>query len=321
MEKLPFQELAEKIQQHFSDQTYAEGLSLASEKLPNYPEEFATINYWRICLATRLNKFEVANKILESTLASGIWYSEVILRQSPSLAAIQGQAEFERLAVISQQLREADGADMPLLVARPQEACKPGDPGCPAIFFLHGNMDTAHNNLKEWAHLSARGWMVVIPQSSQGMWTGSYMWSDYNTSQKEIQHHYSNINQQYSLDTDKFLVGGFSMGAEMALALALQGDLPAKGFILLGPGGPMMNEVKEWQPLIDRNRSKGLRGVIWMGEADETIPRDNVRKLVKMLNAAGIDTHLETFPGLAHAYPPAFEQVADRAIQFIFPEQ
>jgi predicted esterase len=98
----------------------------------------------------------------------------------------------------------------------------------------------------------------------------------------------------------------------------LKGGFPAKGFILLGPGGPLLNEVKEWQPMIDRSRAKGLRGVIWMGAADETIPRDNVQKLADMLNTAGIPTLLETFPALGHAYPPDFEAVAGRAINFIF---
>jgi hypothetical protein len=212
MDKISFQELAEKIQQHFTDQSYAAGLSLASEKLTDYPEEYATINYWRICLAARLDNFAVANKILESTLASGIWYSDVLLRQSPSLASIQGQEDFEKLADISQKLREADGTDMPLLVARPQAACKPGEDECPVLFFLHANMDTAQNNLKQWAHLSAKGWLVIVPQSSQGMWTDSYMWADYPTTRKEIKHHYTNITNQYSLDANKLLLGGFSMG-------------------------------------------------------------------------------------------------------------
>lgn len=320
MAKPSFQELAEKIYQHFTEQTYAEGLSLVTEKLPEYPEEFAHLNYLRICLAARLDNTAVANKILESTLASGIWYSDVLLRQSPSLAGLQGQEEFERLAEISTKLRQADGADLPLLVARPEDACKPGDAGCPALFFLHSNLDTAQNNFRQWAYLSATGWLVITPQSSQGMWTGAYMWADYPTTWKEVEHHYTNVSNQYSLDTSKLVIGGFSMGAEMALMMALKGDFPAKGFILLGPGGPLMNEIDAWRPLIDRNRAKGLRGVIWMGEADETIPRENVRKLAEILNTAGIPTQLETFPHLAHAYPPEFEQVADRAMQFIFPE-
>ena len=42
-------------------------------------------------------------------VASGIWFADFLLRQSPSLAAIQGDAEFERLNQISAQMRAADG--------------------------------------------------------------------------------------------------------------------------------------------------------------------------------------------------------------------
>ena len=45
-----------------------------------------------------------------------------------------------------------------------------------------------------------------------------------------------------------------------------------------------------------------------------------MRKLADMLNVAGIKTRLETFPGLGHDYPPDFEQVAERALAFIFPQ-
>ena len=167
MSEITFEELTEKIQQHFADESYSEGLSLASTHLVNFPDQFALINYWRVCLAARLDEKALANKILESTLASGLWYSEVLLRQSPSLQSMQGDEDYERLVGISTQLREADGLEMPLLVARPEDACGPGDDGCPTLIFLHSNMGSAQNSLKHLGYLSSQGWIVATPQSSQ----------------------------------------------------------------------------------------------------------------------------------------------------------
>jgi predicted esterase len=323
MEKLTFPELTEKIQQHFAVETYQEGLTLASEQLPNFPEEYALINYWRICLAARLEQFEIAAKILESTLASGIWYSDVLLRESPSLAGIQGQGEFERLAEIAGKLRAADGSDVPLLLARPEDACQPGDAGCPLLVFLHANSDTAQNNLQHWAHLSAQGWLAAIPQSSWGMWTGAYGWTGYEATRGEILDHYESLKRQYSVDASRMILGGFSMGGAMALSMVLNGDLPAQGFILLGPAGGMIDEIDEikdedWWAQLGGGWTRSLRGVVLMGEADDTIPQDKIRKLVRMLNDAGIPTRLQTFPGLRHDYPPDFETVAAQALGFIF---
>jgi hypothetical protein len=177
MAELSFPELAEQIQKHFAEGTYSEGLSLASEKITAFPEEYPTINYWRICLAARLEQFDLANKFLETTLASGIWFADFLLRQSPSLENIQGNGEFERLVEISGQMREADGESVPLLVARPENACGPGDAGCPGLIFLHSNLDTAQRNLKQWAHLCAQDWLVAVPQSEQALWAGAYTWT------------------------------------------------------------------------------------------------------------------------------------------------
>ena len=317
MPEMIFPELAEQIQQHFEAQTYAEGLTLASEKIKDFPEEYPTINYWRICLAARLGQFDLANKFLETTLASGIWFADFLLRQSPSLEAIQGNGEFEKLVEISSQMRAVDGAEVPLLVTRPEDACGPGDAGCPALIFLHSNMDTAHRNLKQWAFLSANDWLLAMPQSSQALWTGAYNWVDHETTKTEMEDNFRRISSQYSLDEDRLIWGGFSMGAEMALTMVLNEDFPARGFVLLGPGGPKMTDLNDWLPLLDKAAGRDLHGVIWMGEDDLTIPQVNVRTLVKWLNERGIPTDLVTFPGLGHEYPPDFEQVATQALDFI----
>lgn len=323
MSEQDFPTLAEKIQQHFADGTYKEGLTLASEELPRHPKEYTMINYWRMCFAARLNEFDLTNKIFESVLASGIWLSDALLRQSPSLAGIQGNADFEKLADIAEKLREADGAEVPMLISRPENACKPGEAGCPLLFFLHGNMDTSQNNLQHWAHLAAKGWMVAIPQSSWGMWTGAYGWTSYDLTRQECLRNYDNLTEQYSIDDNQLILGGFSMGGSHALEMTLNGELPVRGFILLGPAGGIIEEIDQlersaWWKKLEGGWREDLRGVILVGEDDQTIPQEKIRKLVDMLNAVGISTRLLTFPGLGHAYPPDFENVVEQAFDYIF---
>lgn len=318
MAELSFTELTDKIQSHFAKGTFADGLSLASEYVTVYPEEFALLNYWRICLAARMNEFPTANKILESALASGIWYSELLLRDSPSLAPLQGQEEFERLVGISLQMHASDPATVvPMLVMRPKGACGPEDEGCPAVIFLHANQDTAQKNVPHWQSLADKGWLVAVPQSSAAMWADAYVWMDHDSAAEEVVKHFERINKEYSLDTDRIILAGFSMGAEVALAMALNGVIDVKGFILLGPGGPFMDALEKWEPSIDNTKGKSLRGVIMMGLADETIPQDNIRTLVERLNEAGITCELKTYPDLKHEYPPDFESALQDAIKFI----
>jgi predicted esterase len=107
------------------------------------------------------------------------------------------------------------------------------------------------------------------------------------------------------------------MGAEVALAMVLNGVIDAQGFILLGPGGPFMDDLQQWSPAIEKAKDKGLRGVILMGLADETIPQDNIRALVETLNEGGVACELKTYPGLEHEYPPDFEAALQDAIKYI----
>jgi dipeptidyl aminopeptidase/acylaminoacyl peptidase len=78
-----------------------------------------------------------------------------------------------------------------------------------------------------------------------------------------------------------------------------------------------MDDLAKWTPSIEKAKDKGLRGVIMMGLADETIPQDNIRILVERLNKAGIACELKTYPGLGHEYPPDFESALQDAINFI----
>jgi predicted esterase len=215
-------------------------------------------------------------------------------------------------------MRASDpAAAVPMLVMRPKNACGPEDEGCPAVIFLHANQDTAQKNMPHWQSLADAGWLVAVPQSSTATWADAYVWMDHSSAAAEVIEHLERLKVEYSLDTDKVILAGFSMGAEVALAMALNGVVDAKGFILLGPGGPFMDDLAKWTPSIEKAKDKGLRGVFLMGEADETIPQDNIRILVERLNKVGVACELKTYPDLGHEYPPDFEGVLQDAIKFI----
>lgn len=313
------QQIGAQVQQHFAAQTYQQGLDYTTAALLEHPEDFPLINYWRACFAARLEQPALASQILETSLTAGTWYSDLILRQSPSFASLQGKDEFERVAAICAQMQTVDpAAAMPVLVVRPEAACAADGPGCPLAFFLHGNMDSVQANLPRWSPLALRGWLVGLPQSARAMWAGAYAWADYESAAEEVAGHFASVGRQYNVDPTQILLGGFSMGGEVALGLALSGHIPAQGFVLIGPGGPYMDDLEQWQPLLEQGRSRGLRGLILAGEADETIPLDNIRELVARLNQHGVTTELETIPGLAHEYPADFNDRLEYALKYIF---
>ncbi|MEK6220832.1 MAG: dienelactone hydrolase family protein, partial [Chloroflexota bacterium] len=198
-------------------------------------------------------------------------------------------------------------------------ACGSTDDACPLLFFLHGNTDNAHANLKHWQDLPNQGWVLAMPQSKNVMWAESYYWTDYQTTVSEVDKHYANLTNQYAIEPDKTIIAGFSMGGEMALGLALSGQIPSKGFILLGPGGPFLDDdsFEDWAPFIEKAQGRNLRGVILMGDADNTILHDNIHKMAALLNDNGIITQVKTFPDLKHEYPEDFNAVLKESLAFI----
>src|SRR5207302_398594 len=101
-------------------------------QLPNEAEE---IDYLRLCALARLNQHAHLYQMLEDKLAAGFWYSEYILRASPSFAPLQGDAEFERLVQKNIDRAKTDVRESVLLSVRPRGDAQPYS----SIVALHGN--------------------------------------------------------------------------------------------------------------------------------------------------------------------------------------
>jgi predicted esterase len=167
-----------------------------------------------------------------------------------------------------------------------------------------------------WRLAASVGWLVAVPQSSQALWKGAYVWDDYQTTEKEILQHYENINNQYAVNPDQVILAGHSMGGEIAIRLTLKQTIRASGFVAFGPGGPFIENLEEWQTLLEQNHVEGLKGYIIFGDQDNTIPQKNIQSLGNMLNEAGLDCMMEQVPLAGHDFVPEYAQALLRALEF-----
>ncbi|MBN2503201.1 MAG: dienelactone hydrolase family protein [Anaerolineales bacterium] len=319
MPGITFEELARQLQNHFDQGSYAEGLDQVAQLMDDYPDHQAALKYFQMGLAARLGRTELVNQVLENALKTGIWYSGEFLQHSPWLENMHGEPEFERLVEISVQMAQLDPkSHLPLIAIHAQGQCGAEDDPCPLLLFLHGNDDTAQRNVPHWRSAAEQGWVVVFPQSKQSFWTEGYAWYDHESAAEQIQEHLTKLVRGYNLDPERIVLAGFSMGADVALWLALSGRMKARGFILLGPGGPLVDNPREWDALLGIPANPNLRGAIIMGEADRSIVQENVETLAQRLNDHGIACNLETHPDLAHEYPVDFADSLQKSLDFIF---
>jgi len=318
MDFLTFEDLQARFQELYRHQAYQEALELATENSESFPEYSHLLYYWRISLAARLGDNELAIALLNDVLQTGFWYGEVLLRKSPSLKSLQGDPAFEYLIEMNRLLQEKDPEQKyPLLLLRSQDRCQAGGPACPAMMALHTNAGSARDSVEFWQPVASQGWLVGVPQSSQAMWKGAYVWDNFEIAESEVRKAFESMIEKYAIDRQRVILAGHSMGGETAMRLALEGGIGTLGFISVGPAGPFMDDLDRWLPAIHAGQNLGLRGYLLVGEEDESVKHENVKTLYEMLNQNGVPCELEEIPLAGHDYSPEYESAMLRALEFI----
>ena len=313
-----YNELYNEAIRLYGEQKYDEVYDLLTREGEHFPEEAFTVLYLRSCMAARVGRNDHAIELLREVHDKGLWYGEELMRQSPSWQPLQGLPEFEEMVAIFKESEKEAYVGPLMLVAEPEGGCN-GERPCPAFLTLHGNGQNARRSLEGWNAVTAMGWLQASLQSSQLRSSDSFVWDDQETALQEVAAHYADLAGRYNIDLERVIIAGFSMGGETALRAALAGTIPVKGFVLLGPGGHTIDEPDEWLPLLEEARAAGrsLRGYVFLGEHDEAVIHDALRKLVAVLNEQGVPCQLEDIPGIAHEYPQDFAPRIARALDFI----
>lgn len=311
-----YADLNAQFTQAYDERDFATALDLLTREGPRFPTEASTIFYLRSCMAARLAAPDAAIRILAEAIDRGFWYGQLLLRNSPSWQPLQGIPAFEHLAAIclARQAEAQRGATH--MVAEPQSGIAPGKT-YPLLLALHGNAQNGASALAGWQAITSMGWMLVAIQSSQAEAQDAYVWDDQTIARRDITDQLQEILATYPIDQNHIVLAGFSMGGETALRLALEGALPTRRFLLLGPGGPTIDEPDAWNPLIAAAVHRELRGYILVGEHDAGIPQDAVREIAERLVAQGIPCRLELLPGLRHEYPDDQGAALTRALDFL----
>jgi predicted esterase len=318
MEPTTFDELYSQLQELYHDEEYLAALDLATQAVERFPAQRTVLDYWRLNLSARTGNPAQALSILQAALDSGCWYSELLLRRSPSLKVLQGTPEFEALLARNQAIAEQDQqTHFPLFTLRPQGKCQSGGPPCPLLVGLHTNGGNVQSSLDFWKPAATNGWLVAAPQSSQAIWKDAYVWDDRQVAEAQVKKHFQTLTERYAVDVKRSILAGHSLGGELAILMTLNGSVKARRFLAIGPAGPFMDDLNEWEPLLHENPIRSLQGYIITGELDSTISHTNINNLVAIFNQVGLATRLETIPGAAHEYSPAFDEAILRALNFL----
>ena len=302
---------------------YAEGklrevIAQIDERSDDFPDERLFLAYWQIGMAARLDDAELAFLILDDLIDQGLWFNQVLLKNSPSFESLQENPEYEgrlrEMAVL--QDREITQL-IPLLTLHQEGRCGSERNPCPLLIGLHAGRSLSLKSIPFWQVPATNGWLVGVPQSSQALWSGGYVWDDVQLARDEIDHHIRTLKEKYTVDPRRIILAGHRNGGELAALLPVSGGIDARGFIAIGPTGALMDAPDHWGRIIQGRPPQGLRGVILLGEQDPAPRVAELRRIVDLFNSNGLPCLLETIPGVGGDYIPDYDPAILRAIDFV----
>lgn len=291
---------------------FAVALDLIEQHADRFPEQSARTTFWKMCLLSLCGRADDVISVFRKGLDAGLWWRTDVFND-PDLNAVRDLPGFKRLMAESQEKYE----EMRTQVERDQTVLLPEEPasgGYPLLIALHGRNGNKDSNLAEWETARRKGWLVLLPQSTQPLFPGSYCWDDPAQAIADLLFYQDLISQKYSIDPQRAIIAGFSQGSGMAIQAALSGRIDARGFIGIGT---WWNEPASLVPQTDRE--KRVRGYFITGEKDHTF--DTAKEIQKVLESNDVQFGEESHADLAHEFPPDFEGSFDKAIDFIFKER
>ena len=312
MKQMTFQDLTDELFRIYTQGQYAEALEIVEQQSDRFPEQSARTTFWKMCLLSLSGHADDTISVFRQGLDAGLWWRNDVFNDS-DLNAVRDLPAFQRLMAESQEKYEAARTE----VERDQAVLVPEEPAAGTyslLIALHGRNGNKDSNLREWETARRRGWLVLLTQSTQPLFPGSYCWDDSIQGLADLLFYDEQIRSEYSIDPQRVVLAGFSQGSGMAIHTALSGRIDTRGFISIA------SWWHEPASLVPQTEAvKRVRGYFIAGEKDHTF--DTAKEIQKVLKANNIQFDEETHPDLAHEFPSDFENSFDRAIDFIFKEQ
>jgi predicted esterase len=298
---------SEALFQYYQQGRYADALEAAEKLAIEYPEREGNTSYWRICLHAITGQRELALQVFEEALKRDVWWAEEQLRLDSDLESLQGDPQFERLILLSNEKHKQATAEPELFVYQPS-----GTGPFPLLIALHGRYSSAERDFSSWKSAVDHGWILATPQSSQPSSSLSFVWDDREKAMNEVADHVNSLIKKYAID-NKIVIAGFSQGAARAIELVMSERIKANGFIAVVPGTIDLNELSVWAD------SAKTRGVLISGGRD---PRYGLFQQVKQIfTQKNVPLMFENYPEMSHEFPNDFEAALRNGLDFIMKQE
>ena len=286
-------------------------LDLLTRSEPLFPQQAALTRMLRVELLAKMDRASEAVDLLRDALDRGYRYRGRWLRHE-RFAALTSQPDFNALVERSEAQYERAQADArpDLSLFLPQSG---PDAQVPVLVALHGNNRTMQDTAPSWQSVVRDGWALAVPQSSEIATTpGFFVWNDRDRAAQDLKTHLVSLRARVSLDATRSVLGGFSMGARMAIELGLSGRFLTKRILAFGTWLPDFDTLGV---LLQRSIVQESRVYVVVGRHDASGYEGSMR-LVDQLTMLGGSAQIEIHDG-GHEEPRDMPATLLRALAYL----
>jgi predicted esterase len=307
-----YQEMRAHIGKLYQEQKYREAAEILKKALTQFPDHLNANAFNLALMYVQMGENEKALKALEYGIEKGVWFGKYALANE-IWAPLEELEEYKVFKEKNEKKREeAQKSARPKLeVFVPDNFDK--EKKYPLFIALHGGGENIEVFKPQWtSDLMKKKFIVAYLQSSQLVAMNGFSWTeDVELAKKEIKGAYEEIVQEYPVDRERVIVGGFSSGGVASLVTILDNTIPAIGFVVLCPGKP---DVLTKEKVMEAEE-RGVRGTLLTTEMDNRLP--DQKEMAEIMKAAGLDHKFIVTPNIGHWYPENLADLIDAAIAHI----
>lgn len=254
----------------------------------------------------------------EKGLDEGFFY--FVVPRFATYDSVRKGDRFKNALTRNNRLRESANSDSKPEFKMITPASYSAEKSYPLLMIIHGGNQSIAKAMETWdKNAVGDDLLIAYVQSSVQADTKSYRWNlngagiyELPTAQDEVLGLYQEIVEQYSVDTAQVSLAGFSQGGNLALIMAAEGTISAKGFLAGCPAtrAPISLETAQ------AAAARGVRGTIFVGSNDWTAAA--AQTTVTNFNEAGLWVNHIVMEDKGHEYPENFEEVLRKAIKDIY---
>jgi hypothetical protein len=306
-----FEDLKNKVYELYARKRLKEALRLLEKRGDDFPHRLYEILWFRVILYKETKNHRRVLAVLEEGLDQGFVFP--IVPNWDFWIPFKRYKSFARLVEVNDGLRQkATAGSKPEYELKCPEGYQDGQ-AYPLLIALHGGDGTIGSLTPYWkSDEISRSWLTAFFQSAEVSSTAGFFWNDMERSRKDILALYEKVRDNYPVDEQQVVVGGFSQGGRMAMDVLFQAAIPARGFIVLFPG--------DFRESFDfgharRAAGEGKKGVFIFNQKEELLVQKELFEA--MFKETGFPCRFIPCPGEEHSYPHDFSAQLDEALAFL----